>query len=174
MKFSKLMAIFYVTVSLFSSFLFTPIVSANNSENDFRPLNEIFPEIDVENFEKYNYLLWEKDDFDSEKIEKKNFQSITEIFPEIDVKHFEKYNYLLSDGSNLGLQLSPLSTSFKIVSIQRVYGLPHKIPNSIYYDQDGYYGYIPLMTSYRDENYPIYIAIFGGAVMKKGPGDLDK
>lgn len=62
------------------------------------------------------------------------------------------------------------SPSYKKVIVSRIYGSQFDIPQSIYYDQDGYVGYLPLTYIEKDKELPRYTAVFGGMVVKKGPG----
>lgn len=52
-----------------------------------------------------------------------------------------------------------LAPTQKLVSVTRFHAYPTTAPNSIYYNKDGHFGYIPKTAYYPSPKYPFWIVI---------------
>lgn len=103
------------------------------------------------NLSKEDLTFYDDDDF---------LPSMSSLYPDMDLDS-------IIDTNNQYLMSGPIQ---KIVSVTKYYSYIQSAPNSIYYDQNGYFGYIPRVEYHRSPDYPFWIVTYGGVVTKKGPG----
>lgn len=112
--------------------------------------------------------------FDFNNLEMKNFTSENAVISDYELKDdgivFPKDMYEAKEGRSFDIVYS--TPTWKSVSVSKIYSYLSEAPQTIYYNRDGYIGYIPLASYSRDENYPFYIVVYSGPVVKKGPGAL--
>lgn len=62
------------------------------------------------------------------------------------------------------------SSSLLNVSVYRYFTYLWQIPDSIYYNSNGYTGYIPKTYQFRDAGDLYYTVVYAGVVFRNGPG----
>lgn len=73
------------------------------------------------------------------------------------------------DENNIYTSTQISGPTVKIVSVIRYYSYLSSAPKTIYYDQNGYFGYIAKVNTYKAPNSLLWEVTYSGGVIRKGP-----